>query len=301
VLLGQGCLYVWFLMFQPRIGTIAATALLAIFVLHELGHLLTAQWLGMPKVWLRFVPGAGGVLQSLKPYDSTRQEAWVALGGSLTGFLTTAGLHYLAVDTGDWMLWSIVRWSYYWHLLNLMPVGVPEDVRVMTLLGRWLWLPCVIGGVLVFEQSQLKFTDDFGLWVVPLFAVYRGGLSFLRWRVGSSETPQPLSVVKRPAMQAVVLLVTVGCLVGTMLSMRTADALRMEALDEMAIRMIALMSADAPAEESSEIEPVKTPSVPPQISHSRATMEPESYDSDSKGAQRGPDAGRVLEESPIED
>jgi Zn-dependent protease/cbb3-type cytochrome oxidase subunit 3 len=120
-------------------GLWPGVAILAILVLHELGHVLAMRAYGDRTSVFYLIPFMGGVAIGKKPLQSDWQLLIMVLAGPFAGLLTALaalGLFHLMDD--DWFA-GVAMIAAIINLVNLVPIPVLDGGQVMmALLRRYL-------------------------------------------------------------------------------------------------------------------------------------------------------------------
>jgi len=131
---------------------------LLIFV-HELGHGLVMQRLGIHAGAPVFIPFVGAVIAMKSLPRDAYVEALVGIGGPVLG---SAGA--LLCLTVGWLttspFWYALAYSGFMiNLFNLIPISPLDGGRIVGVVSRWLWLVgYVVGiGALVVTHSPILF------------------------------------------------------------------------------------------------------------------------------------------------
>jgi len=131
------------ILFGQSIGLLEAAALLAVLVLHELGH-LAAMWIfGYRNLSIFFLPLLGAAATGHKPHAPPWQEAIVLLAGPLPGLVLAFALSQIPSDALPLPAIEFIRawvwFSLFINLFNLLPIGVLDGGRLFELavLGRF--------------------------------------------------------------------------------------------------------------------------------------------------------------------
>lgn len=126
-----------FASFFAMFGPSAAVMLLALILVHEVGHVVAMRSIGMPVKGIYFVPFFGGVAVSGDRYRNEGERGFVALMGPGFSLLTTAVLGWLTVQNNDPTLKELTLLSAALNGFNLLPLLPLDGGHVMqSLLSR---------------------------------------------------------------------------------------------------------------------------------------------------------------------
>ena len=108
---------------------------LAIYV-HEMGHVVALQRLGIRASAPMFLPGVGAFVRLGQYPTSAREDARVGLAGPIWGLGAVLVAYALYLGTGATSLAAIARFSAWVNLFNLLPVWQLDGSRGFRALGR---------------------------------------------------------------------------------------------------------------------------------------------------------------------
>lgn len=139
----------------------------AIYV-HEMGHVVALQRLGIRASAPMFIPGLGAFVR-LKQYPaSAREDARVGLAGPLWGLGASLAFYLAFLATGWGSLGGIARFSAWINLFNLLPVWQLDGGRGMRALSRVQRF-----GVAATMAAMWAYTREGLLVLLTLFAGIR--------------------------------------------------------------------------------------------------------------------------------
>ena len=131
--------------------------IMALLLVHEMGHFIVIRAKGMPAGLPTFIPLVGAFVTMRRSPASVRDEAEIALAGPLAG--TVGGVVCLIAywRTGLPVLIPLAYYSFLLNLLNLIPVPPLDGSRVTGAISKWIW-PIGLVGVAIgayFTHSPL--------------------------------------------------------------------------------------------------------------------------------------------------
>jgi Zn-dependent protease len=174
-------------------GVWEGVAILAILVLHELGHVLAMRAYGDKASAFYLVPFMGGVAIGQKPPPSDWHLVLMVLAGPFAGLLTAAGAVCLYHWTdNDWFA-AVAMLAAIINLLNLAPAPILDGGQVMMALFRRYLPPATVQwiGIALMLAGAAAFA-----WLgSALMMVVFGLLAALQ-----AAFPTPVSAITRPPL-----------------------------------------------------------------------------------------------------
>jgi hypothetical protein len=145
-----------------------AVAVVLLIVIHEGGHFIWMQALGLnPKAPI-FVPGIGAftAMTNLPPDAVTR--AWVAFAGPLVGGVCSAAMYWSGGQLNNGWLMAAGSFGFMLNLLQLIPAKPLDGGFIVLAISRWLLLP---GSILLCAVALMFHSFLFG--IIGIFSLYR--------------------------------------------------------------------------------------------------------------------------------
>ena len=135
---------------------LAAGLVVSIYV-HEMGHVVALQRLGIAATAPMFLPGVGAVVR-LKQYPQTpREDARVGLAGPIWGMGAAAACMAAFLATGS-PVWAAIAHVGAWiNIFNLLPVWQLDGARGLHALsrGQRLMVAVAAGGLYLLTREGL--------------------------------------------------------------------------------------------------------------------------------------------------
>lgn len=118
-----------------------AGGVVALLLLHEMGHYVAARRRGLAAGLPAFIPFVGAwVALRHQPLD-VEDEANIALAGPMLGTLGAIACLVVAVLSDDDPLWLAIAYAgFFINLFNLLPIGPLDGGRITAALSPRLWL-----------------------------------------------------------------------------------------------------------------------------------------------------------------
>lgn len=140
VLLSGGSMLLSLGLYAWVFGWRYAAGLVALLLLHEMGHFIAARHRGLAVGWPTFLPFVGAwVVLKDRPLDAGT-DAFVAFGGPLLGSAAALVAYLAARDTGAPWLLAVAYAGFLINLINLAPVPWLDGGRITGVLSPRLWV-----------------------------------------------------------------------------------------------------------------------------------------------------------------
>jgi len=142
-----------------------AIGLVAMMLIHELGHVWAAKRRQLPVSAPTFIPFVGALITMRKIPNHAETEAYVALGGPLWGTAGATAAFLLGWATGSEACYTAASIGLFLNLINLLPIHPLDGGRIVTVISRGLWFVGLIGGffLIVFVLRSILF---FIIWLM---------------------------------------------------------------------------------------------------------------------------------------
>lgn len=131
----------------------AAGFVLLIFV-HEMGHALVMQRLGIHAGAPVFIPFVGAVIAMKSLPKDAWVEALVGIGGPVLGSAGAAACLLIAWASGEPFWYGLAYTGFLINLFNLLPVSPLDGGRIVGVISRWLWAVGYAAGIGVFLLTR---------------------------------------------------------------------------------------------------------------------------------------------------
>ena len=201
-------------------GVWYAVGFVLLILIHECGHLLAAQRLGLKVGAPVFIPFMGAFIALKEAPRNAWIEAQVGIGGPMLGTLGAGLCEMLHLFTGNAMFGALAYTGFLLNLFNLAPVGFLDGGRIVTALSPWLWL---VGFGVVLALTIMH--PNFILVLILIFSVPR---LFSLFRAKSDEERRYFEVTpaQRGLMAAMYFALIALLVLGMKLSHIPSDTLR---------------------------------------------------------------------------
>jgi len=133
-----------------------AVGIVAMLLIHEMGHYIAARHRGLKVRLPMFIPFAFAwtTLEDV-PHDA-ETEAYIGLGGPMLGTVGAIGVWWLAQSTDATWLLAVASTGFFLNLINLIPLPPLDGGRITTVLSPRIWLLGVpIIGILLWYQFSV--------------------------------------------------------------------------------------------------------------------------------------------------
>jgi hypothetical protein len=145
-----------------------AVAVVLLILIHEGGHFIWMQALGLnPKAPI-FVPGIGAftAMTNLPPDAVTR--AWVAFAGPLVGGVCAAAMYWGGGQLNNGWLMAAGSFGFMLNLVQLIPAKPLDGGFVVLAISRYLLLP---GAILLCAVALMFHSFLFG--IIGVFSLFK--------------------------------------------------------------------------------------------------------------------------------
>jgi Zn-dependent protease len=126
---------------------------LLIFV-HEAGHAIAMQRLGIRAGAPVFIPFVGAVIAMKSHPRDAYVEAVVGIGGPILGSIGAAVCLAVAWSTGSLLWYSLASTGFLINLFNLIPISPLDGGRIVGVLSRFIWIAGYAIGIGVFLATR---------------------------------------------------------------------------------------------------------------------------------------------------
>lgn len=201
-------------------GVWYAVGFVLLILIHECGHLLAAQRLGLKVGAPVFIPFMGAFIALKEAPRNAWIEAQVGIGGPMLGTLGAGLCEMLHLFTGNAMFGALAYTGFLLNLFNLAPVGFLDGGRIVTALSPWLWL---VGFGVVLALTIMH--PNFILVLILIFSVPRL-LSLFRAKSDEERRYFEVTPAQRGLMAAMYFALIALLVLGMKLSHIPSDTLR---------------------------------------------------------------------------
>lgn len=160
-----------------------AVGLVALLLVHELGHVIQLRREGIAASAPMFIPFLGAVVASKTLGRNALAEARVGLAGPVLGTVGAAACLVIWQITGNDYWRALGYTGFFLNLFNLLPVVPLDGGRAMAAMSPWMWFLGFFGIVVL----AFVFPNPI-IFLIALFAAYE---TYRRWehrRKGGPET-----------------------------------------------------------------------------------------------------------------
>ena len=139
-----------------RYGWRYAVGIVAMLLIHEMGHYIAARQRGLNVGMPTFIPFVGAWVELKdRPHDA-ETEAYVGLAGPMLGTVGAIAAWFLARDDGNHWLLAIAYTGFLLNLINMIPLPPLDGGRITAVLSPRIWLLGVpIIGVLLWTHFSM--------------------------------------------------------------------------------------------------------------------------------------------------
>jgi Zn-dependent protease len=187
--------------------------IVALLLVHELGHFFEARRQGLHPALPVFIPFLGAYVSFKNENLSPWRHAWIALAGPFTGSLGAAAFWAAGEATNSLVLKALGYTGFLLNLFNLIPVVPLDGGRAASALHPAFWFLGLFAVALLAFHYQNPFF--FIVLAFVCFEVYR------RWEQRKTLAARAYHAVTWP-QRAVVFAVYIGLVVGLVAGMHAA-------------------------------------------------------------------------------
>jgi len=148
-----------------------AVGLVAMILIHEMGHVWAAKRKKLPVTAPAFIPFLGALITMKKMPQDAVTEAYIAYGGPLLGTIGALVSYGLGVLTGVEVFYVIALVGFFINLFNLIPIHPLDGGRIVVAISRWIWvLGAILAVVLIIITKSFVLLLIFGLFLFEIWA-----------------------------------------------------------------------------------------------------------------------------------
>jgi Zn-dependent protease len=144
-----------------------AAGVVALILVHELGHFVEARREGLHPSWPVFIPFLGAYVRHTRgnPWQTGR----VAIAGPILGGIGALACYVVGKADGSSLLLALAYFGFLINLINLIPFGILDGGHVWQS-TRWLWLgggrnKAIVVGTLFAVTAALLALGAFSAYV----------------------------------------------------------------------------------------------------------------------------------------
>lgn len=141
-------------------GPMFAVIVVAMILIHEIGHYVWMKFYGLNPKPIMFIPGFGAFVEMEKMPADQATDAWVALAGPLVGGVAAVGCYYYGVMTQNVFFMAAGSVGMFLNLLQLIPAKPLDGGFVISAINKWLLIP---GVGMVFAYAFFFHSFLFGI------------------------------------------------------------------------------------------------------------------------------------------
>jgi Zn-dependent protease len=158
-------LMIW--VYSWMFGWLFAVGFVFLLLVHEMGHVIAAKWLGLPVSAPLFIPFLGAaIIMKQNPRDAWT-EALMAYGGPLAGCIGSWICWYIAIQTGQAWVMAVASVSFVLNLFNMIPVPPLDGGRICAAVSPWFW----IIGLFLLGAAVLYFHSLNSIFIIILVLI----------------------------------------------------------------------------------------------------------------------------------
>ena len=133
-----------------------AVGIVAMLLIHEMGHYIAARQRGLDVGMPTFIPFVGAWVSLKDQPRDAETEAYIGLAGPLLGTVGAIAAWFLARDGGIHWLLAVAYTGFFINLINMIPLPPLDGGRITAVLSPRIWLLGVpIIGVLLWYRFSM--------------------------------------------------------------------------------------------------------------------------------------------------
>jgi len=152
---------IWF--YTLFFGPAFAVGIVALILVHELGHFIVARWMGLPARLPIFIGPLGAVTNLRRSPGDAGKSGIIAIAGPALGTVAALLCFLLAGAASAgyfrYLLLALAYFGCFLNLINLIPVGFLDGAKVADAVPKWM----NVVGLLVVAVVVLFFGNPIGL------------------------------------------------------------------------------------------------------------------------------------------
>ena len=150
---------IWF--YTLFFGPAFAIGIVALILVHELGHFIVARWMGLPARLPIFIGPLGAVTSLRRSPGDAGKSGVIALAGPALGTVAALVCFLLAGAANPgyfrYLLLALAYFGCFLNLINLIPVGFLDGAKVADAIPKWMNVLglLVVAGVVLFLGNPI--------------------------------------------------------------------------------------------------------------------------------------------------
>jgi Zn-dependent protease len=121
-------------------GWLYAVGVVALWLVHEMGHYVAARQRGLDPGLPTFIPFVGAWVKMDKIPHSVETTAYVAMAGPLAGSVAALFCFFVARQTGSGLWLALAYFGFLLNLINMAPAGMLDGGKITGAVSPRLWL-----------------------------------------------------------------------------------------------------------------------------------------------------------------
>ncbi len=170
--------------YSTMFGWPFAIGFVVLLLVHEMGHVVAAKWLGIPVSAPLFIPFVGAAITMKQNPRDAWTEALMAYGGPLAGGAGGWACLVLADQLQARWLVAVASVTFVLNLFNMIPVPPLDGGRICAAVSPWFWFL----GVILLGAALFFFHGFASIFIVVLVLVF--ALPRLKATLFQAHTPE---------------------------------------------------------------------------------------------------------------
>ena len=174
-----GSMLLMVVVYATQLGWWYAVGFVLLIMVHETGHLLAAQRMGIKTSMPLFIPFVGAFISLKEHPANAKAEAIMAAGGPVLGSIGALLCLAIGIAWRSDLFLALAYTGCLINLFNLIPVHPLDGGRIVKAISPYMWLL----GIPILAVVSVKFFNP----IIVLFVILGSIEAFKTWRTKDTE------------------------------------------------------------------------------------------------------------------